>query len=346
MNTAMLRSFNQELYNLVKSGMSLPEGLARAAEVAIRPDISEKLGAVSDRINGGLALSAALAAENFPPYYSTLIKTGEISGDLKGILARLTEYYNARMRLIASLRQALSYPLMQAAAVIAIIPLVTRITSGVLLSFSDPIYLFETRRSLAMSLSLAVLQVGSFVGTWLLPLALLVSGWLFYKALNPGESMAGVLYSITSRLPYFNLLLQYDSACRLCWAMSNMLKSGIPPGEAVKTLALSEPSPNLSAAMIAAGELMESGQSSADSLRRCGLLPAHVASAIAFSEAQGNLIEAYHDTAVYLEEETRLMSRLVPSVWEVILIICAGLIIGALILAMLAPIQGLIGVTL
>lgn len=342
MHIDTLRTFNQELYSLAKTNMPLPEGLSRAGRMASDSAAASKLNAAAERISSGVSLSDALAAENFPAYYCALIKAGEISGDLRSILSRLVEYFSARKRLYDSLKSTVSYPLLQAAAVMFLVPLLSRVVSGLALEFQDLMPGVISRGGVMITISRTVLSVGELLGGALLPVCLAAAGWLFYVALKPGDGIVSFLYRITTHLPLLGTLLQYDSSTRLCWGMFSMLKSGIPACEALRALSGAEPDQDLSNSYIAAAELIESGKGIGESLGRCSLLPDHVSSVIEISESHGDIIQAFEDSARYLEEETTMISKILPNVWEVILVIVAGLFIGSLIISVTMPMMQLI----
>ncbi len=85
----VLVQFTGTLATLTQSGVTLSDALAAATASVGNLEARARLGAVSDDVREGAALSRALAAQHgFPPMMITMIASGEASGSLPAMLSR------------------------------------------------------------------------------------------------------------------------------------------------------------------------------------------------------------------------------------------------------------------
>src|SRR5215207_1433663 len=104
--------FNQQLSALVRAGIPILQAISMLRKRATSSGLRDVLGDVEDKIRGGMALSAAFAAQGpiFPRIYTASILAGERSGALDEVLARYVSYMRRNVGLRRKIRGALAYP--------------------------------------------------------------------------------------------------------------------------------------------------------------------------------------------------------------------------------------------
>lgn len=146
-----------ELSLLLHAGVGTGDGLTLLAE-----DGDEVLRELAEQVDGGVPLSTALAESGvFPRYVSGLVRAGERTGRTEQALSGLSRYYEERVRLGRRIREALVYPAVLLALMLAVI--------GVLLVKVLPIF-EEVYATLGSGLSGAaggLLELGRWLGQWL-----------------------------------------------------------------------------------------------------------------------------------------------------------------------------------
>lgn len=101
-----------QLAIMVRTGIMLTDALEILANQATKPHAKALLEQVSKTVNEGRPLSEALA--EFPGTYSpsllSLIRAGEMSGNMTLVLDRSSQYLMSEMKAIKRIRSALMYP--------------------------------------------------------------------------------------------------------------------------------------------------------------------------------------------------------------------------------------------
>src|ERR1051325_11655546 len=111
-NTERFLTFNQELLALVRAGLPILQSFEIMLERQKNLRFKEVLVDIRDKIKSGVSLSDAFAGygDQFPPIYSTSLRSGERSGDLEGVLRRFLRYQKMIVALRKRVTTALIYP--------------------------------------------------------------------------------------------------------------------------------------------------------------------------------------------------------------------------------------------
>ena len=131
-----LAVFARQFASMSASGLTLLRALAILEEQSTRPSLAGAIHEVRADVQGGLTLSAAMARrpEQFPTLMVDMIRAGETGGFLDRALARLATMYEADAELRATIKAALTYPvivlifslLMGAGVIVFIVPVFER----------------------------------------------------------------------------------------------------------------------------------------------------------------------------------------------------------------------------
>src|SRR5947209_6340369 len=119
--------FNQQLAALIRAGIPILQSIAMLRRRATSARLRSLLGDVEEKIRGGMALSAAFAAQGpvFPRIYTASILAGERSGALDEVLARYVAYMRRGVEIRRKIRGALAYPLFLLAASLGMVMFLT-----------------------------------------------------------------------------------------------------------------------------------------------------------------------------------------------------------------------------
>lgn len=116
--------FCRELYQLVRSGIPLGEGLAMLREDETDPDARSWLDALCRFIEEGMPLAAALReTEAFPAYMTDMVALAEDTGRLEDVLLSLQRHYDRQLRMAADIRGAVAVPVTLLAVMVAVVVL-------------------------------------------------------------------------------------------------------------------------------------------------------------------------------------------------------------------------------
>ncbi len=106
--------FSRHLAIMFKSQISLVETLRTLASQTKNSYFREKIIAIVEDVEGGTPLSQAMRGHPkvFSPFYVAMIKSGEVSGNLSGILEYLANHLEREYNFISRVRSAAIYPAM------------------------------------------------------------------------------------------------------------------------------------------------------------------------------------------------------------------------------------------
>lgn len=100
-----LSVFCRELYQLVRSGIPMGEGLDMLRRDETDKDVRLWLDTLCQSVEEGMPLSAALRETGaFPAYMTDMVALAEETGRLQDVLLALAQHYDRQLRLAADLR--------------------------------------------------------------------------------------------------------------------------------------------------------------------------------------------------------------------------------------------------
>lgn len=266
-----LSDFLRELSGLIAANLPVDEALrVMAVQPAMRPPVRKLVRDLLDRVTSGAALSEAMAAHQgaFPSYVVRLIKAGEISGGLDGILADLSRYTEQATARASKLGAQLLYPaVLLAAAIMALAVIATVLVPALMPLFEDAgsappaiisalSWVTETTAAYGSALAAVVLICGlSAILVWISP--------------------AGRLSTDRTilRLPFFGDILRQSETARLSRTLAALIRNGVPLTEALHISAGVLSNTFLAATVATAVREVEQGQPLSTELQRSGEFP-------------------------------------------------------------------------
>ena len=104
--------FTRQLATIVNAGLPLMQGLDILAQQTDDGNFRRILKQIGTDVEAGETFSEALGKHPnaFPELYVSMVKAGEASGNLDGILLQLAEYMEATAALRRKIRAAMVYP--------------------------------------------------------------------------------------------------------------------------------------------------------------------------------------------------------------------------------------------
>src|ERR1700722_17587065 len=100
-STADIGVVTRQLATLIKAGIPLFESLNALIEQVEKEALKRALTAVREQVREGISFAKALEAHPtiFPPLYINMVRAGEASGTLHGVLERLTSFMESQAQL-------------------------------------------------------------------------------------------------------------------------------------------------------------------------------------------------------------------------------------------------------
>lgn len=327
--------FTRQLSTMISAGIPLLEGLEILHEQAQNPGFAVVLDQVIEDIRGGSDLSAAL--EKWPKVFSnifvSMIKAGEVSGQLDDILIRLAEYLESSAKLKREIRSAMTYPVVSLTLVIGITAF---LMIGIVPKFQE---VFQSLDITLPALTRYVMNASFWIKGHVLEIlggiagaVVLTSAW---KRTEKGRYQWDWL---NLRMPIFGPLFQKVALSRFSRTFSTLIKSGVPILGALEIVSNTAGNRVISRAIDAAKENVRQGDTLSEPLAANPIFPPMVTKMIGIGEKSGSLEILLEKISAFYDEQVSAAVKGLTSLIEPVMIGVMGFLVGGIVLAVFLPI--------
>ena len=327
--------FTRQLSTMISAGITLLDALEILAEQISNPRFRKTVKVVAQDVRGGSDFSAALGRQQkcFSDIYVSMVKAGEVSGQLDEILVRLADYQESSARLRREIKSAMTYPVV---SLVMVLGITLFLMIGIVPQFKP---IFEQLDVELPGLTLAVLNTSDWmVGNWLIcigGLAAAITGIVMFKKTPTG---ATVVDWVALKLPIFGQLTQKVALSRFSKTFGTLLKSGVPILGSLDIVAETCGNKIISSAVLNARDSVRNGNSLADPLEASPVFPPMVTRMISIGEKSGSLEQLLEKIAAFYDEQVAATVKGLTSLIEPLLIGLMGFLVGGIVLAVFLPI--------
>ncbi len=330
-----LMLFSRELSIMFKSQVPLVEALRTIATQTKNQNFKEKILQVSEKVEGGTALSEALASfpKVFSSYYVSIIKSGESSGSLAQMLDSLAAHLEREYTLSSRLRGALTYPAFVVFIGVAVLFL--------MMFFVIP-NLTKVLGSTTASLPLAtkiVIGLASFLRTWWLVILVGIAGGIFgISRYFQSEGGRRVFHTVLLKLPFIGQFLRMVYISRFAENLSTLISGGLPIVEALSITQDIISNEVYKDIIGRAAEAIKNGSSISGVFRQYPAeFPPLFSQMVLIGEKSGTLDTTLLDVVKFYEKEVGDAVERLLSILEPALIVILGILVGGMMAAVLLP---------
>lgn len=326
--------FTTQLATILRAGLTLAGGLEVMAQQSESPKIRATVTDIRERILAGESLSDALRRHPrlFDSLYCNMIRVGETSGNLPGVLAQLGKHVEMAQTLRSNVISSLAYP--------ALIVVVGILSVTLLMIFVVP-NLVTTFGELNIDLPLvtrAVIAVSTWtLRLWWVPLLLIFVLGFSLRRLRATESGRYRLDGARRRIPVLGPTLDKVHVARFARTLGTLVSSGIPIVTGLELVSSTTGSAVLGRALREVAERVKKGEGLAGPLEDTGALPGMVPSLIGIGEQSGRLEEMLSQVAGQYELEVNIALKRLLSLFEPAVIVLMAAVVGTVVMAFLFP---------
>ncbi len=334
-NRSDVLALSTELAIMLHAGLALDRALRVLIDMSHKPAMSKLLEDILENVKGGAPLSRALSNHHalFGDFYINMVRSGEASGKLADVLARLVEHLERMRALRDSVISATLYPIFL--LVVAVISVVA------MLGFVVPQFeaLFNDMGDALPLPTRIVLDAGTFFKHYglVLGVAVFAVGWLLLRWLR---SPAGRRWWQTRilRVPLLgSLVLKYDIT-RFARSFGTLLDNGVPILSALGIATETVGNIRLRDALTGIVPKMKGGGKVVDALRATGLFQPIAINLIRVGEETGRLDSMMLELARIFDRDVENGIKRGLTILEPLLILVLGGLIAAIIVSILAGI--------
>jgi general secretion pathway protein F len=330
--------FTQELSTLLNAGVPLDRALSITAELTERPAFRSLVLDVVRLLKGGKSLGDSLAAHpsHFSELYINMVRAGEASGSLGQIFERLAEFERTRDDLRSYIISSMIYPvLLTAVGIASIIVLLEFVVPRFAQIFSDP------RIQIPMP-TLIMLEASRLLRQYGLPVLVVAAAGIFAFVAYV-RTQAGALWwdGFRLRLPVLGDALRKAETARFARAMGTLVAASVP---LVQSIGISRGILNnrrIAGSLETVVLGVKRGEGISAPLARSREFPPLASHLLSVGEETGRLDAMFHRMADIYETETRTAIRRFTSLFEPMIILVMGLVVGTLILSLMLAITSI-----
>lgn len=327
---------SRQLAILFRSGVPIVEALNSIAKEAKNPKLKEVFFGLAKEIQAGNTLSTALSRypNIFSDVYISMIKSGEVSGELAKSLETIAETMEKNYYFISRLRDALIYPAIVFFLTIIIFLLVIFYLLPKLASFTT-----ELGATPPFFAQLLINIAGFFKEWWLAILAILVSVlaglFLYLKTPEGKQNMDAFLL----RLPIIGNFLKMIYVSRIGTNLTILISGGIPIAQALEVVEEITGNIIYKKVLSIAKDAVRSGESvSAFFKDYPEIFPPFFSQMLATGEKAGSLTKALLSASNFYEKEAERIAINFTNLLGPILIVIMGGVVGLLLFVILMTI--------
>ena len=329
-----LMLFSRQMYTLMKAGVPILRALGGLQESLGNPRLRSVVADLRISLDAGRELSAAMRRHPkvFSPFYVSLIRVGETTGQLEAVFLRLYEHIEFEKEVRDTMKSALRYP---AFVVVAMVLALAIINVIVVPAFAKVFASFHAELPLVTRI---VIGLSNFTVTyWPLMLMIVagaVLGFVFWKATPRGKYQWD---RMKLRIPIGGNIMLKATLARLARSLALAMKSGVPVVQALSTVAGVVENDFIAQRIEQMRDGVERGESVLRTAAVAGIFTPVVMQMIAVGDETGELDDLMHEVAELYEREVDYEVKTLAAQIEPILIVFLGVLVLILALAVFLP---------
>jgi type IV pilus assembly protein PilC len=330
--------FSRQLAVFVQAGIPIMEALEVIAEETPDKLLESAIFDMLERLQAGDTFASAAAAhpEAFPTYYIGILGSAELTGTLDVVLEQLATYIERDIDARGKVTSALIYP-----AVVFVMAIATVI---ILATFVMPRFVtfFKSFHATLPLPTRMMLSVSNWVSDWwFLLLGGMVLIFVVFIALRRSTGGKAWLDGIVLKLPVLGDLVQTAILERICRILSSMVHAGVPLPDAMAVTADSANNAVYRRGLSDVREQMMEGQGLSGPIARTGLFPGAARQMFRVGEETGTLDQQLETAAKYYNREVDVKIKRFTSLFEPVIIIVMGVIVGFVAVALVSAMYGI-----
>jgi len=334
-NVATVALITRQIATLVSAGQPVESAYYAVSRQTPKNRTKRVLLSVRAKVLEGFPLSEAL--KEFPRIFDSMycasVHAGEQSGLLDVVMERLADYLEARQDIQRKTSQALIYPILLSIVVFALVAgLLTFVVPQIVQVFEG----FDQELPLITQWLIAISDFSKAYGLHLLiGLAAII---LLYRQLLKIAWFSLLRDRILLAIPFVRYLVKLSNTARFTRTMSILVSSGVTALDSIRISAeviLSQP---MKSSVVSAADRVREGEHISDALEQTGYFSPIVLQLIEIGESSGKLGEMLERSAKAEENEFTGITAIFIGLFEPAMILVMGLVVLAIVLAILLPI--------
>jgi len=331
--------FTRQMYTLLKAGVPLLTGLEAVGEQTTSKKLKDVIGKVKAEVEAGMNFSDALSKypKIFEPLYTNMVKAGEASGTLDGVMNRLAEMEEYDMDIKFKIKSATRYPLLALGTlIVAFFVIVTFVIPRFAFFFSQ----FHMELPIPTRLLLGIYRVvHDYWYIVLVALALIVGGFLKFINTNYGRTVWDMF---RIRIPIFGPLLFKLYMSRFAKTTSILIASGIDMIHTLDLVADTVGNVIIARSIAQIKEGVNQGKGLAEPMKVSKMFTPIIVQMVAIGEETGKLDELLANASEHYDQQVDYTMKNLTTMIEPILIFALGIMVLFVALGIFLPMWNMV----
>ncbi len=328
-----LMNFTSQMAVMIGSGVPLIQSIEILYKQEKNKVLQLTLRKISTQVAAGKSLSEALREQKgFTEIYCNLVKAGESTGSLDGILNKLSEYLEKVAKIKAQIKSAMTYPsivmVVGAAVIYTMLMFVVPKFTEMLTDSGQEI---PAITQFVIDFSLLLQQFG------LVGLVIVVAAFIALSAYIKTPGGRPYFDRFMMKMPIFGIVVIKGNLAQFTRTMATMLTSGMAIIDSLDICIATVENVVMRADLRKVRMAVEVGKTFAGPLEKIPYFPAMVAQMIRIGEQTGTLDQMLEKVSTIFERDVEASIGAAVKLIEPIILVVLGGIVGTILIAMYLP---------
>jgi type IV pilus assembly protein PilC len=329
--------FSRQMAAFVRTGIPITEALEVVEEGTANKRFKQIVGNMREQIETGVPFSEALNehASVFPPYYTGILRSSELTGQLDTALEQLSTYIERDLDARSKIKSAMIYPM-----VIAGMSVVTTVilTVFVLPKFTKFFESLDAQLPLPTRMLLGISNITqTFWFVWVAMIIGIIAAGVASHRTDKGRELRDKAFL---KIPLVKEIVLYAVTERVCRIVAAMIRAGVPLPETLTAAIEGTNNKVFEAGLHVAQERMLEGEGLAQPIADTELFPTAAVQMMRVGEDTGTLDVQLANAAEYYGRELEYKLKKLTSLFEPMVIIFMGAVVGFVAIALISAMYG------
>lgn len=329
----LVMTFCRQLSSMITAGLNLSKSLEMLYERTDKVKLKNSLAGLFEGVQKGNSLADSMQemGNTFPPLLISMVKSGEMSGQLEDTLVRMAEHYEKEKKQASQVKSAMSYPKMLGGILLVV-------TLGLIQFILPTMVEMIPEGTPTPGITAALIAIKDFVfGNLIIIIMVIAIIYVMLPIVKRVESIDIFFCKMKISMPIIGKLNRQLYTSRFSSSLSTLTSSGVPLLDAM----------NMASEMIENTLINKQLESSIEAIRRGESISASLAGISAFDpllmtmifvgEESGSLDQILAQTAAYFENEASEAIKGLTSLINPIMTMTMAGVIGVVLIGILMP---------
>lgn len=329
--------FCRQMYTMLDAGVPLINALNLMSTQVTNKHLVEIVKVLEEDVRKGEMLSNSMRKfpEAFPTLLTSMVESGEASGNLDEMFLRMSTHFEKENKINNKVKAAMIYPIILACVGVAALAVVMIFVMPTFVSLFDSSGA-ELPAATRFLIGLSNFMANHFIIVLGILIAIIVGIIIFSKT----ESGIYFFAKLKISFPLIKDLNRKMIVSRFTRTLSTLLASGVSLVESLPIVSAVLNNVIAEDEVLRIRERVVKGEGLSTPIEECELFPPMLSSMVRIGEESGSLDDMLNKTADFYDEEVEQAIQTLTSMLEPIMIIIMGVVIGFMVIALMLPLYG------